>query len=115
MPSTQTELFGTVWDRRAAYLADLSQFRIIVSQSVAGVSGAFFRAQYSTDGGGSWIDLEASGTTTDLAVGTGTGLKVGSWGTLATAAIADVQLRLVGQGGDGATDPSFRYISIEFK
>lgn len=115
MPAAQTELFGTAWGRRAADLTSMTQFRMMVNQSVAGLAGATLRAQYSLDGGTNWIDLEASGTGADLGVGTGTGLKVGAWGSMASSAAADVQLRIVGQNGDGATDPAFRYISIEFK
>jgi hypothetical protein len=115
MPGAQTELFGLTWGRRQADLTDYTEFRISVTQSVAGAAAAVFRAQFSTNGGGMWTDIEAAGTAADLAVGAGTGLKVGTWGALNAAAIGDVQLRIVGQGGDGATDPAFRYIGIEIR
>ena len=115
MPAAQTELFGNTWGRRASDLTGLAEFRVTVNQGVAGVAGAFLRAQYSTDGGGTWNNLESGGTGADLDVGAGTGLKVGAWGALDPTAIDDVQLRLVGQNGNGAADPSFRYIGIEFR
>jgi hypothetical protein len=115
MPAAQTELFGTTWGQRAADLTGMTDFRISVNQSVAGFAGAFFRAQFSTDGGGSWSDAETGGTGADLDVGTGTGLKIGAWGALDGGAIGDVQFRLVGEGGNGTADPAFRYIGIEFR
>jgi hypothetical protein len=115
MPSVQTELFGTTWGRRQADLASMTQFRIIVNQSSAAFAGATFRAEFSVDGGANWSNLEAAGTGADLDVGTGTGLKVGAWGTMATGSAADVQLRIQGQGSNGALDPAFRLIEIEFK
>lgn len=115
MPLAVTELYGTTWGRRAADLTDLSEFRLVVVQVIAGAAGATFRAEYSDDGGLNWNNLEDAGTGADLAVGAGTGLKIGAWGNLAAGAIADVQLRIIGWNGDGATDPSFRYIGIEFR
>lgn len=115
MPLAQTELFGTSWARRQADLTGLVQFRITVTQSVAGTAAATLRAQYSTDAGANWNSLQAAGTGADLIVGAGTGVKTGAWGAIAALAIADVQLRLVGENGDGATDPSFRHISIQFQ
>jgi hypothetical protein len=115
MPLAQTELFGAVWGRRAADLSDLTQFRLCVTQSVAGAAAATLRVQYSTDNGANWSNLEQGGTAGDLAVGTGTGLKVGAWTILDPAAATDVQLRMVGQNGDGAADPVFRYIGVEFR
>lgn len=113
MPAAQTELFGTVFGRRSADLSDLTQFRLSVNQSVAGFVNSTLRAQFSTDAGMNWSDLESGGTTADLSVGVGTGLKIGAWGPLEPTAMADVQLRLVGENGNGTADPSFRYIAIE--
>ena len=87
----------------------------MVNQSVAVTGSAFFRAQYSADGRASWSDCESGGSSADLLVGAGTGLKVSGWGTLVGGAAADVQLGIVGQSGDGATDPAFRHIAIEFR
>jgi hypothetical protein len=115
MPIAQAELFGTVWGRRPADLTDFVEFRLGVNQSAAGAAGAFLRAQYSTDGGGSWNDLETGGLGADLLVGAGTGLKLGAWGALDAGALGEVQLRIVGESGNGTLDPSFRYIGIEFR
>jgi hypothetical protein len=113
MPVAQTELLGTAWGQRAADLTDLTQFRLVVNQSVAGAAAAFLRVQYSSDSGATWHDLQSGGTSADLVVGAGTGLKVGAWGLLSTS--SDVRLRIVGQSGDGIADPVFRYIGIEFR
>lgn len=115
MPLAQAELFGAVWGRRAADLSDLAQFRVSVTQSVAGAAAATLRVQYSADNGANWSNLESGGTAGDLAVGAGTGLKIGAWTNLDPAAAADVQLRIVGQNGDGAADPVFRFIGVEFR
>lgn len=115
MPAAQTELCGHTWGRRSADLAGFAEFRICVNQAIAGTAAAFFRAQYSTNGGGAWSDLETGGTVTDLSVGAGTGLKLGAWGAVDPAALGEVQLRIVGQDGNGTADPSFRYIVIEFR
>lgn len=115
MPAAQTELFGNVFGRRTADLTDLTQFRLSVNQSVAGFVNATLRAQFSIDAGMNWLDLESGGTTADLSVGVGTGLKTGAWGPLEAAALADVQVRFVGENGNGVADPSFRYIAIELQ
>jgi hypothetical protein len=115
MPAAQTELFGVTWARRSADLTGYAQFRLSVAQNLAGSGGAFFRAQFSTNGGGGWSDLETGGTGADLPVGAGTGLKIGAWGAINPAALGEVQLRLVGQGGDGVADPRFRAIAIELR
>lgn len=115
MPLAQTEMYGTAWGRRAADLTGYADFRVMVVQPVGGAAAATFRAQYSVNGGAGWSDLENGGTTADLAVGAGTGLKVGAWAALAVGAIGDVQVRIVGFGGDGSADPSFRYIAIELR
>ncbi len=115
MPVAQTELFGTTWGRRATDLTGYVQFRLSVTQSVAGAAAASLRAQYSTNGGAAWSNLETGGTGADLLVGAGTGLKIGAWGTVDPGALGDVQLRIVGQNGDAAADPVFRYIGIEFR
>jgi len=115
MPAAQTELFGNTFGRRSADLSAEGEFRLSVNQSVAGAAGCSLRVQYSTNGGGSWSDLESSGTGADLGVGTGTGLKTGAWGTVAAGALGEVQLRITGSGGDNTADPAFRYIGIELR
>ena len=124
MPNAVTELFATTWARRAADLTGATYFRLSVAQTVVGgalqpppaLPGPVLRVQFSTDGGTTWGNLEATGSTAaDLSVETTRSVKVGAWGQLAAAAASEVQLRIVGQGGDGAADPAFRYIGIEFK
>ena len=71
--------------------------------------------QVSTNGGGAWSNLESGGTTADLVVGAGTGVKVGAWANIDPAALADAQLRIMGESANGTADPAWRYIAIEFK
>jgi len=110
-----TELFGATNGRIRMDLSNASRFRITVNQSVAGAVGATLRAQYSTDGI-NFSELESDlGTTTNLNIGTGTGMKTGNWDNVASNAQGDVTLRLVGWGGNGVLDPAFRQILIEFE
>jgi len=115
MPAASSELFGTVYSRRPADLTHVSEFRLVVAQSAGGATNAFLRAEFSLDGGSNWAALEAGGTAGDLGVGATTGLKVGVWSATEVAARTDVQLRLIGELGNGSTDPGFRYIAIEFR
>jgi hypothetical protein len=115
MPAAVTELFGNDRGRRPVDLTGLSQFRIVAYQSTAGFVSAVLWVQYSTDSGTSWTDLESGATDADLDIGVGTGLKSGAWGIIDADALTDVQLRLVGQGGNGSADPAFRYLAIDLK
>lgn len=115
MPATQTALFGTAWATRVMDLTGMTEFRLIVTESVVGFAGATLRAQYSADGGANWFNLESAGTTADVDISISTGLRVSAWAGIEVAAASDVQLRIVGQGGNGSTDPAFRYIALEFR
>lgn len=114
MPAAQMELFGSAFSRQRADLTGYTQFRLVATQAVQGASTASLRAQYSTDGS-NFANLQDSGTTGDLGVGTGTGAKSGAWATVAAFARTDVHLRIMGSGGDGAADPAFRFLALEFK
>ena len=115
MPAATTELFGTTWGRRSVDLTGFSEFRISVTQSVAGNATSALSAEYSLNSGGSWNALETGGPVATLDVGTGTGLKIGAWGNIDPSAMAEVELRLVGANGNATADPAFRYIGIEFR
>lgn len=93
-------------------LTGATQYRIGVTQSTAGFSTAFLRLRYSVNNV-TFLDIGDESNIGDLAVGAGTGVKVGSWENLVGAAKADVWLQLFSYGGDGIVDPNFRQIWIE--
>ncbi len=93
-------------------LTGATQYRIGVTQSTAGFSTAFLRLRYSVNNV-TFLDIGDESNIGDLAVGAGTGVKVGSWENLVGEAKADVWLQLYSYGGDGIVDPNFRQIWIE--
>lgn len=108
MPAATTEIFGGTPARRTKKnLAGATQARIIVNQTIVGSANAQLKLQFSTDQA-AWTDAGPV-----VAVGAGTGLKVGAFANLVTAAKADVFLRLAGVNGDGTADPAFSNIDIE--
>ncbi len=113
MPAAVTELFGNTYSRVKVDLTAATQYRLQVVQSVAGFSTADLNLQYSTDN----VTYAAADTAAagEVAVGAGTGVKVGAWATIVTGAKADVRLRIVGKQGNGTVDPAFRQIRVQFK
>ena len=113
MPLADTEIYGTTNARLWIDSSPFSQARIVLQHGVAGAADSKLRLQYSTDDGGTWAD--AGATSIEVLLGVTTGWKRGTWGTLVTAARADVLWRLLGSGGDGVADPTMRGIAVEFK
>jgi hypothetical protein len=119
MPAAKASLFG-VGRQQTADLTNFTQARVAVCMDAAGAAGSQIAIQYSTDGGSSWKYLD---DTADGAIGSATpkvsiaasGAAVSAWMTLAAAARADVRLRVVGDTGDGAADPSFFFIELEVR
>jgi len=112
MPNATTELFGDTYSRVKSDLTYATYYRIVVNQTVAGYSTADLNLQYSTDN----VTYQAAGTAAgECAVGAGIGVKVGAWATLVAGAQGDVWLRIVGKQGNGAVDPVFRQVRIQFK
>lgn len=113
MPAAVTEFLGAATDRQKLDLSNSTEYRIVVYQQVAGLAGADLNVQYSLDGSSfSAADTTGAG---ELDVGTGTGIKYGSWATLVAGATDDVWIRVVGKQGDGVVDPQFRQVKIQFK
>lgn len=114
MPAAETEFGG----QQRRLIADLDQYeevRIIVNKNaVAGAASSQLRGQYSTDSGGSWNAFDGA-TGPAVAVNFVSGVASSGWVTMAGAAQADVQIRIVGIDGDGALDPSFSIIALEFR
>jgi hypothetical protein len=97
-----------------ADLTDAVQYRIGVNQQVAGLAGSDINLKYSTNGVTFYNCSNITGAG-ELDVGTGTGLKMGSWTDIVAGAKGDVWLAIAAKQGDGIVDPSFREIWFEFK
>lgn len=113
MPLAVTELLNSYTGRLKADLSNSLQYRLMVDQTVAGATNADFNLQYSLNGT-TWFTCDTAGAG-ELAVGAGTGVKYGAWVDLVTQANGDVWLRIVGKDGDGAADPQWRQIKVQFK
>lgn len=111
-PSTLDEFLSRAIHRVKKDLSLVTQARLEVMVSALGASTATIALQYSTDQS-TWNYLDG-GTGPSVAINGG-GLKVSSWVNVTGGAKADVFLRLVGNGGDGAADPSFGNCHVELK
>ena len=114
MPLAETEFDGAVYTRKQVNMTNYTQFRLVSNQSVQGHTTAYLQAEYSTDGGSNWSNLEDTITGADLLSDT-TGLHYGAWGYIADGAKSDVMIRIVGHSGNGVADPAWRQLSIQFK
>lgn len=104
---------GSTYLRKKVNLTGATQFRIVVNQAVAGASLSKLRVQYSPDNVNFFqFDADTSG---DLAVGAGTGVKVGAWTDIVAGAKSDVWLQFYALGGDGVVDPAFRQIDVQLR
>ncbi len=114
MPLALTEFNGNTQGRIRCDLTLATQARLVVKMmSTPGVSGAELRMQYSTDET-NWFYLDnVSGPAAAITVANVT--TAGAWASLVAGAKADVFLRAVGVGGDGAASPSFGNISIQVR
>jgi hypothetical protein len=113
MPAAETVFMGNDNKGIRKFDATLAtQYRIMVWQFTAGYAGADIRLQYSLNGTTGWTDCNASG---ELDVGTGTGLKSTLLLDLAAGAQGFVWFRLLGKQGNGAVDPAWSEVKVEFK
>jgi len=110
-PAALTELLGLTVHRTKVDLTNAGNVRIVVDVLAAGVAGAKLRAQYSTDAvtwayfdgaTGPEVAIDATGTFASVTVNLGAGAK------------ADVYVRVVGINGNGAADPAFGLIVLQF-
>jgi hypothetical protein len=108
-PSATTELYGFNRNRVKQDLTGALQARYITNVGVAGGSSSQLRVQYSTDQT-TWIDLPGTAVSTST-----TGLKVSTFTDLPAGAKQDVFLRVVGQGGNGFSDPSYGTMTLQIK
>ena len=110
-PLALTELAGS---RIAFDLSGGLQVRISTNVIVVGAAAARVGAQCSNDGGSTWHFFD-DGTQPNVQINT-TGPKQSAWIDIIAACRADGTLiRVGGQGGDGALDPSFGLTLLEFR
>lgn len=111
-PAASTEFDGATNRRLSVDLTNATQARFSANVVASGTGGATLRVQYSTDGGGTWTNLDGgAGPTIPVAAGR----QATAFFSIDAAAKADVLLRVVGQGGNGNADPSFTTIELEVK
>ncbi len=98
--------------RSFGHLARATRVRLTGYVAVAGPSAAELRVQYSTDLS-TWAYLDG-GTGPSMSIG-GTGIRVSSWVNLVTGAKADIYLRVLAIGGDGALDPNIASMHMHYE
>ncbi len=108
-PVAVTELFAFTRNRTKMELTSANQSRFLVNVAVAGSAASTLRVQYSTDQT-TWTDVPGASVATNT-----TGLKVSTFTAVPAGAKQDVFLRVVGQGGDGAADPSYGGVALQLK
>lgn len=109
MPAALTELFGSTGYRTKFDLSGFAQIRLLAHVATAGRTGSKLSVQYSTDQT-TWQYIDGSGAISSALI---VGLQVSAWASIVAAAQADVFLRVVGIGGDGAINPVLGNITIQ--
>ena len=94
-------------------LASSTEVRGIAVVTTAGLATSLVRWQFSADNGGTWQSLIGTLSQTEVGIGS-TGVKVSPWGTLVSAAKADVLVRWVCIG-DGVVDPAVCGVRLQFR
>lgn len=113
-PAAVTELDGTTAWRMYADLSDATEVRLVATVGVVGAPNAKLRGQYSTNDGGSWSNLAASGSAPEVAIGSA-GAKKSAWAAIAGSALAEVLLRVVGESGNAVASPEVSNVALQFK
>lgn len=111
MPLALTEMFGDTRLRTAMDLTNFTEFRVVANLTVAGAAGAVIYPRF--DAGAGFLEMGA-GALGRLTIDS-TGVLTGNWATMDTNGKADVELQMVGSGGDGAADPAFGIIQLQFR
>lgn len=117
MPAAATHLFGNVgryWNH--VDLSPFAEVRIVTWMDTAAFAGAILNPNYYDGGVPAYFDLAASALAASVTVDT-LGLRVGPWAEIASGALAlgDVEIAVVGAGGNGTADPRFGNIAIQFR
>lgn len=110
-PAALTELFGGTVNRTRVDLGTATTVRLVVRVETAGVAGSKLRGQYSTDEA-TWFYLDGA-TGPEVAIDA-VGVQISTTVNLDAGAQADVYLRVIGIDGDGAVDPAFGVVMLQF-
>jgi len=118
-PLLDTELFGVTVHRVWQDVTNFTEVRLCGNVgTVAAFAGATLYAEYSI------LGTFADNVLIDSALGTGCAIPINvsgnfasAWAVLDPLAIAagDVAVRVMGVGGNGAVDPTFGNITLEFR
>ena len=114
MPAALTEFNGLTIYRTKYDLTNASQARIVISfptKTIVPVS-PIFAVQYSTNNGTTWAYLDG---VSGPSAGYGPGVQAGAFVAITALAKADVQLRVVASGGDGATTVPIGIVEVQVK
>lgn len=112
-PNAVTEFGGVTNHRIQVDLSNVNQARLtVVRAGGTATATATIAVQYSTDQT-NWFYLDgASGPSVNIST---VGLQVSPWVNITPGAKGDVYLRIVGSGGNGAADPQFGLITVQFR
>lgn len=108
MPVADTELVGNTSARFKADLTGYTEYRWMVNVTVAGVTGADLRIQYSTD------DNVYADLSSEIDIGT-LGRKITGWASLPAGARGDVWLRVMGKQGNATADPALSQLRLQVR
>lgn len=106
IPAAVTEFPGLY--RTKLDLTNADQVRLVARVGVAGSASAVLKAQYSTDES-AWSDLTPTASLAAVAT------PATAWAAVPAGAKADVFIRLVTSGGDGAADPQVRQVQLQVR
>lgn len=114
VPSAVTEFNGGTFNRSKHDLTNATQARIVISLYAGSspVNIPTLAAQYYDTTTSSWLYLDAS---SGPVVTWGSGTSASSWVSITTLANADVQLRVVGAGGNGVAAVNFGAVYVQVK
>jgi hypothetical protein len=112
-PAGVTEFLGLNDRRRRFDGTRFTQARLIANVEVVGATGAKLRAEFATTDGGAYGALD--GATGPEVLIDAAGTIVSAWVNLASGAKADVFLRIIGVGGDGAADPQIGLVALQYQ
>lgn len=118
MPAAQTLWLGTGRHIFKADLGDYQQVRLLINvRSVAANAGSTVDVMYSTSYTETIGSLSAIGTSAcQVTLGSTSTILDSGWIDLAAGAkAANVFVALVGAGGDGAIDPTFGGVHVQFR
>lgn len=117
MPLAVTLWLGSHRHVRRVDLTTYRQCRLVVQKAaVAGAAASILAVYYATAFSTLVANYASIGTSSVQVAANGASVAVESgWVDLTALARADVYVALVGQGGDGALDPTFGFVEVQFR